>query len=579
MTVSPAGFPFENIDFDAGQMSTMYDRLIEARDAVDRITLVTRNVTANLEGKGKALDRAREAADTVAASFFAPAERVGRIAAIVRTYAEAAETHAGLANRLMATVTEAMTAVDTAAAGMAEAQSTMSTWQNSSEYRNWVRGEDTLAPSWALSARHGAYQASLTIAMTAHSTAESTLEDAWSDWERAYRSWDDAYGKAVADLAGVESTHVPASDAPLLSLLANADTPAEVAAVWETLSENEKSRLGLRYPDLIGNLEGVPYEHRIAANIWTLEQAARQSWGDPTDAEIAALLTELRDNGGVPISLNLFDKNQATAAVLYVDGFAYDSTMLVDPLDGVDNVNVLLGGMLTELSQIADWGESARDINEKVSGTTASIVWFGYDTPNYGSVLSSDQARTGAESLTSALRGLDLAAPRNAITSVIGHSYGSTTAFLAVGSADDNLGVDRLIAIGSAGLSDRALGHEDPGGIDYSGTEIYSSTAPEDNWARKGRWWPSDHPIDPGSLDGAVSFDSNGGYDPDGDFLLPTPGHGTHEEGDFTIGTTGHPGGYLDRGSESFANIANIIENGESLTTPGGAGSDDWWLW
>lgn len=60
---------------------------------------------------------------------------------------------------------------------------------------------------------------------------------------------------------------------------------------------------------------------------------------------------------------------------------------------------------------------------------------------------------------------------------------------------------------------------------------------------------------------------------------LQTPGHGTHDEGDFPIGTTGHPGGYLQEGSASFANIVEIIESGEPLTTAGGYGSDDWWLW
>lgn len=579
MSTSPSGYPFEHIDYDASQMSTLYDTLIDARDLVDEITIVVNNVSDHLEGNGQAITKVRSAAEALGSSFLNPSARVGRIAPIVRAYASAAETHAGRANQLMSTVTTAKAAVDAAAVELFDANQNLSFWTQSTEYRDWISGEDTVQPGWSLNAKHNTLHNARSLAVTAKAVADGELDDAWTAWESAYRLWDDAYGQAVASLAGVESAHVPASDAALLSLLTNADTPAEVAAVWETLSENEKQRLGLRYPDLIGNLEGVPYEHRITANIWALEQAARENWGEPTDTEIDVLLNEVRNNGGVPISLNLFDKNQATAAILYVDGFSYDPNNLTDPLAGVDNVNVLLGGMLTELSQIEDWGQSARDLNDAVSGSTATIVWFGYDTPNYGTVLSDAQARTGAEGLTSALRGLDLAAPGDAVTSVIGHSYGSTTAFLAVGSADDNLGVDRLIAIGSAGLTDRALGYDEAGGIDYSGTAIYSSTAPEDNWARKGRWWPSDHPIDPGSLDDASSFDSNGGYDPDGDHLLPTPGHGTHDEGDFTIGTEGYPGGYLQDGSESFANIAHIIDTGQALTTPGGEGSDDWWLW
>lgn len=65
----------------------------------------------------------------------------------------------------------------------------------------------------------------------------------------------------------------------------------------------------------------------------------------------------------------------------------------------------------------------------------------------------------------------------------------------------------------------------------------------------------------------------------DGPLLLQTPGHGTHSEGDLAIGAATYPGGYLEEGSESFANIVGIITAGEPLTTPGGYGSDDWWLW
>lgn len=241
----------------------------------------------------------------------------------------------------------------------------------------------------------------------------------------------------------------------------------------------------------------------------------------------------------------------------------------------------------TPLNGIGEFGESAKNMNEQIDrtgGASATIVWFGYDSPNFGTEPSTGQAVVGAETLTGFIRGLDQAEPSSAVTTVIGHSYGSTTAFLAVGSAADNLGVDNLIAVGSAGLTDHALGTDPDARVDYSGTNVFATTSPDDALARIGRLNP--HPIDPGSIDGAVSFDSDGGYTPnldgseptweqhDGTHLLNAPGHGTHSEGTIPL-PWDQPGGYLQEGSESFANIIDIITDGEPVTTPGGFGSQN----
>ncbi|QMU96543.1 hypothetical protein FVO59_04465 [Microbacterium esteraromaticum] len=62
-------------------------------------------------------------------------------------------------------------------------------------------------------------------------------------------------------------------------------------------------------------------------------------------------------------------------------------------------------------------------------------------------------------------------------------------------------------------------------------------------------------------------FESDGGLLADGTYLDYTPGHGTHSEANLPIGSVVNDGGYLERGSESFANIANIISHGEPLET------------
>lgn len=566
MSASPKGYPFEHIDYDVGQMNSLHGHLDEAADEVDTMQLVLRNLTDNLEGRGQALDQAKSMAGDVAAMFAAPAARIRRIKGIVLTYGQGAEEHGGRANRLMASVTEAQAAVETANSDLADAQTALTTWEDSDDYDAWSSGEDTTTPTRTLHARDERFRDAVETAQTVSSTAASDLEDAWSAWESAYESWDDAYARAVAALASVDETSVSAADAATLASLADADSPAEVAAIWASLTDAQKEHYIDRYPGFIGNLEGVPYEYRIAANVKTLEKAGESEWGEPLDTTIDRLLTEYRERDGLPIALNLWDKNQPTAAVLYVDDYFFDPENPTDPLNGVENLNVLIGGMMSEAGQIRDWSQSARDLNEVTDGRSATIAWFGYDTPNFATVGSSEQARVGAELLTNALRGLDLAAPSGATTTVIAHSYGTTTAFLAVGSASDDLGVDNLISLGSAGLTDQALGGDPERGLDFTGTALFTTRGPNDWVSLLGRTF-SDHTIDPDSLEGVTTFQSDGGTLPDGTYLEDTPGHGTHSEANLPIGAVVNDGGYLQDGSESFANIANIINYGEPLTT------------
>lgn len=564
MTASPKGYPFERIDYDVGQLNSLHGHLEDAAAEVAAMQLVLRNVTDNLEGRGQALDQAKAMAGDVAAAFASPAARIRRIKDIVLAYGQSAEEHGARANQLMDSVTAAEAAVTMADADLADAQKELSTWQRSEEYEAWSSGEDVATPARTLRARDEGYRDAMETAQTGRAGAASDLEEAWAAWERAFESWDDAHARAVAALASVDD-YVSAADAAALASLADADSPAEVAAIWDTLTDAQKEHYVEAYPGFIGNLEGVPYAYRIAANVKTLEEAAAVEWGEPLDTTIDRLLAELR-RGGVPVSLNLFDKNQVTAAILYVDGFTYVEGSFADPLTGVTNVNVLIGGMMSEAGQIRDWSQSARDLNEVTDGRSATIAWFGYDTPNFATVGSSEQARIGAELLTNALRGLDLVAPSGATTTVIAHSYGTTTVFLAVGSASDVLGVDNLISLGSAGLTNQALGGDPERGLDFAGTNLFTTRGPNDWVSLLGRTF-SDHTIDPDSIEGVTTFQSDGGTLPDGTYLEDTPGHGTHSEANLPIGAVVNDGGYLQDGSESFANIANIINYGEPLTT------------
>ncbi|MGA7147727.1 MAG: alpha/beta hydrolase [Microbacterium sp.] len=249
---------------------------------------------------------------------------------------------------------------------------------------------------------------------------------------------------------------------------------------------------------------------------------------------------------------------------------------VIDPFAGVTNVNVLVGGMFSGLDDLVAWGDSARELNRYADayggdGTgSITIAWYGYDSPDLITEARMESATEGAARLSETLRGLDHGAPSSVTTSVIGHSYGSTTAFLAVGGSSSDLGVDRLIAVGSAGVPDGYhASWTGDGATDYSGVEVFASRAPGDGVARFGEWGSFGHGADPETIEGATSFESDGGKAPSlqgtPEPVVGTPGHASHDGGNTFWGWWEEDNGYLSRDSESFRNIANIVANGEVL--------------
>jgi hypothetical protein len=105
--------------------------------------------------------------------------------------------------------------------------------------------------------------------------------------------------------------------------------------------------------------------------------------------------------------------------------------------------------------------------------------------------------------------------------------------------------------------------------MDYSGVEIFASRAPWDGVARFGEWSSFGHSTDPESIEGATSFESDGGTAPSlqgsPEPVVGTPGHASHDGGNTLWGWWEKDNGYLSRDSESFRNIAHIVANGEVL--------------
>ncbi|SED70140.1 alpha/beta hydrolase [Ruania alba] len=544
LTSPNRGFPLEKIDGSAGDMrwwSSAIGRLADRQDDVRSAA----EQTMELPGTGKSVTRARDdAADLLLAlaTDIAAAELLVRVLA---DYAEAYDTSASSANDVIGDVEDAHAAWQAADVEYQEA-ALAALWS--------ARGDDEEASATAHSR--------LQEADEAREGCRSALDELWETYEQHYAAWDEAYDEALTALAEGTGTALTSEARDALAGLLACDTPAEVAAYWEQLGPGARAELSGRRPEIIGNLDGIPYDVRHAANVAELERAIAAA-GEPVPPDLAALEAEVEGNDAWLVSFDPDGSEQVTAALAYGD------------LAGATDLNVLVPGMDASVTGMPSWGASARALNEGVEAAdaaaeSATVVWFGYDTPSKLEEPFLDRAEDGAASLSTFLDGLQTVHP-DAENAVIAHSYGSTTAALAIGSEPGGHGVDQFIAVGSAGFpNDEAL----LANLN-DGPDLYASLSPDDPWARIGRHvtlWGGDR-VGPEGLPGATEFDSDGGYarDPDGTLA-------TDKDGEYLHPTEGHSAqgadGYLSDGSESLYNIEQIVAHGEPGTVTDGVGSE-----
>ena len=539
LTSPNRGYPLERIEGNAGSMASwvgtfdlVAEDLGDLRDRAQRVT--------DLPGVGDAITRARGDAQAIASPLRSTIAEAELLSSVLSAYADAFSACAVPANRMIEEI-EGAHATWATAQHEAEQAGLKALWSSRS-------GPEDDADAANEDARE---------AMSSADGAKQVLDELWLTWESLYSSWDEAYDRAMSSLVSGVATLLTNDERALLDDLLAADDPAAVLKLW---NDNPALRdaLAAQYPDIIGNLDGIPFDVRAEANLRRLTElhARLETLAEPLKSDVSALWDEVTKakNGGKLISFDPNGAEQTTAAVWY------------GPLDST-NVSVLVPGMLSQVEKIWEFGASARDLIADTGN--AAIAWFGYDSPDFPEEPSMTRAQNGAPALRSFLLGLDAQASEPVIT-VIAHSYGSTTAALAIGSSPDGLGVDRFITVGSAGLPDDEsilANLQSP-----DAPRIYATMSGNDFWAPVGQLTAWGHHTDPSSLDGVTIFDSDGGVDADGRELLSTPGHSAHTGVNFPGQNA--PGGYLLAGSESFYNVRQIVLTGEPGTEPGGEGSE-----
>ncbi len=312
---------------------------------------------------------------------------------------------------------------------------------------------------------------------------------------------------ARASSAGVErfadTLDADGDDATALTAALGEQVAPEVtAAWWSGLDDGRQAVLARSVPGVVGNLEGVPYSVRDTANRQLLRYATvavSQRIGsvdeEPGDARRLAMLQQVRatlDGATNDVPFAGAADRHLVALDTVLPGRA---AVTVGDLDTADDVSVLVPGMLFTVSdQLVDWTNTAGALHDEQATwatllgrggpgpvpTVAVVAWMGYQTPDLTNFYDLGLARQGASHLVDALDGLDAArADDEPRVSVMAHSYGSTTATIALSSG--RVSVDSLVLLGSPGSV-----VSDAGELAVRGHDVYAAAGSFDPVAGSG---------------------------------------------------------------------------------------------
>jgi hypothetical protein len=366
---------------------------------------------------------------------------------------------------------------------------------------------------------------------------------------------------------------LPALDVPELRRLARAipgtvrelirrpPSVSGVVAWWAALAPAERRTLAEGMPELVGNLEGVPFAERDAANRRYLDQRERELHATaavtPGRGAQRALGRDLRLLAQVREALEPQPGGPARSLLALDAVWPGRAGVVMGDLATASYVDIVVPGMYYSVSdRLVDWTDVAARLQQQqatllgsagASGTAtgapparpggaASVAWIGYRTPDLLGIGTLDLAEEGAAYLEGAIQGIQgLRREDPPHLAVIAHSYGSTAAMLALSSG--RAAVDALAVVGSPGGGVRTASQ-----LAVPAGRVFVGQAPWDPVVGSS-WFGSD----PGSPRfGAEGFDVGG----------TSASAGVSAEGGLE-GVVGH-NSYFDRGTESFRNLALI---------------------
>lgn len=431
---------------------------------------------------------------------------------------------------------------------------------------------------------------------------EATAEEVASFYERLSALTPDQIRQLAATHPELRTMTPPLPGSP--EELAAWPTGADGAAWWNALSFEQQKALVEEMPGTVTNTEGVAYTDRSAAGLRLLSLLE----GDPSLTD-----RQREDLKGVRDSLTpdirgLLPEERPSIVSLRMDG---DGTVLAavafGDLDTADNVAFNVPGMGTEVRDMPNLLDQSFSTFRNMESNRALIAWVGYDTPNQAmdpetlgaaSVLSNDQAKTGAIALAAATDGFVESRQNNdeyleevlhidpaqvdddPRLTMLAHSYGTPT--LALALALTRHAVSAAVLYGTVGVPADRVPHVSTMHVDRDAAgepEVYATVAKGDwvaslagNWAMPLRENPP-RVVPTEKEFGAKAFSSDG--DESG---AATTMHGMIEGLDNRLeenrADLGY--GYLEEGSQAQQNIMKIVNGrGEQVTQVDQSSWDD----
>ena len=381
-------------------------------------------------------------------------------------------------------------------------------------------------------------------------------------------------------------------------------TPSQNAAWWSSLSEKQRQHLIDHCPDEIRHLDGLPAAARDQAN-----RHARKGWVDAngdehkgaleyargklkeardksaSEEEIEQLKEKVSDLEAIDRQINNDDRARKGLAPAYLLDFDYDekyhrTTAIVSSgnPDTASYVSTLVPGIGTHVgSDLKKYMDDNENLKAQTAHTgvdpsrVATISYLGYVAPEgpggkiyqAANIGYADRAAPDLARFEEGLRASGNANGHSFTNTVIGHSYGSTTAGKAMTQVAEGT-VDNFIMCGSPGSGAESIDQYNvPKG------HVYESSIPEGD-AVQGLGPDSEYGTNPKKLDGIVHL-SGDATDADGywswtDSLRRTAGILPFLKMDIDLHSFANHTRYFDDGTRTSQDFSNIIAGGKQTT-------------
>ena len=381
-------------------------------------------------------------------------------------------------------------------------------------------------------------------------------------------------------------------------------TPSQNAAWWNSLNEKQRRHLIDHCPDEIRHLDGLPAAARDQANrnalkgyvdangkehAGALEEARddlkKAQDKSASEEEIEQLKEKVADLEAIELETDNDFREHSGLTPTYLLDFDYDekyhrTTAIVssgDP-DTASYVSTLVPGIGTNVrGDLGDYIKRNENLRAQTAeaGTdpsdVATISYLGYVAPknDFGHLYQAadigyaDRAAPDLARFEEGLRASGKANGHSFTNTVIGHSYGSTTAGKAMTQVAEGT-VDNFIMCGSPGAGAESIDQYNvPKG------HVYESSVPEGD-AVQGLGPDDTYGTNPKKLPGITHLSGDTteakGYWTFADSLKRTKGIEPFLDIDVALNSLTNHMSYLDKDTRAFQDFANIIGGGKQTT-------------